>query len=327
MRMRVLVTGGTGFLGRNLIHLLVQEGYDVTVLHRSSSRIIGLPESISFRVGDVTDPDSLRGCCEGMDWVFHVAGDVTWGKALRKRMYGINVNGAENMAREALRSGVRRFVLTSSAAAVGFPETGEADETFPFNGDRLGIEYAKGKRGGEERVLALVKEGLPAVVVNPSVIIGPRTYGPSLVRAVLKKRLTMAPDGGVNFCDAEDVARGHLLAAEKGRIGERYILGGTNLPLREFFQRVADRAGLGIRIRRVPVWMAKIAALSGEAAAFLNGRDPALAWDLAKLADWNIYYTSKKASRELGYSITPLDDTISKAVEWEQRRLQQEQGR
>ncbi|WP_164491671.1 SDR family NAD(P)-dependent oxidoreductase [Staphylospora marina] len=318
--MRVLVTGGTGFLGRNLVHLLVREGMEVTVLHRSGSRLEGLPEGVRFRPGDVTDPNSLEKVCRGMDLVFHVAGEVTWGKALSQRMMDINVRGAENMARAALRAGVKRFVLTSSAAAVGFPETGEADESFPFNGDLLNVEYAKGKRGGEERVLALVKEGLPAVAVNPTVIIGPRTTGSSLVRSVMTGRLTMAPDGGVNICDAEDVAKGHLLAATRGEVGERYILGGTNLPLRDFFQRVADTAGTGTRIRRVPAWLAKAAAVAGEAASFITRKDPGFPWDLAKLIGRNIYYSSEKAVRELGYSITPPEEAIRKAVEWEMRR-------
>jgi len=318
--MRVLVTGGSGFVGRNLVHLLHSEGNEVTVLHRSSSRLVGLPDDIQFWTGDVTRPETLEGCCEGIDWVFHVAGDVTWGKFLKKDMIAINVDGARHMAQEALKSGVKRFIHTSSAAAIGLPSTEPADESFPFNGDELNVEYAIAKRKGEEAVLSLVDQGLPAVVVNPTVIIGVRTYQPTFVRTILSSPLLASPHGGLNVSDVEDVARGHLLAAERGKIGERYILGGTNLPLAEFMERVHQVAGKKKKALRIPSLWVKAFAICGETVSLLTRKDPPFAWDLAKLAGRNIYYSSKKAIQELEYEITPLDQTVSKTIEWEMNR-------
>lgn len=321
--MRVLVTGGTGFVGRNLVHLLVEQGHEVTVLHRESSKLIGLPEGISYRIGDVTQADTIQGCCEEMDWVYHVAGEVTWGKKHRDRMFAINVEGSRNIAKEALRAGVKRFIHTSSAAAIGLPRQGViADENYPFDGDRLHVGYSIAKRQGEEAVLSLVEKGLPAVVVNPTVIIGIRAYQPTFFGAVAKGRLTVAPVGGVNICDVEDVAKGHLLAAEKGKVGERYILGGENLPMLSLFRQIADQAGLKQPIRTVPRSLALPVSFVEEFVSFLTGKEPGLAWDLAKLTGYFIYYSSEKAERELGYQKTPLSETIANILTWENNMKQ-----
>lgn len=315
--MKVLVTGGTGFVGRNLVHLLCEKGYDVTVLHRETSRLHDLPENISFRVGDVTQADSIKGCCEGIDYVFHVAGVVRWGKASWSKLKQNNITGTRNIALEALQSGVKKFVHTSSAAAVGLPENAPADETFAYNGDRLQVGYAMAKKEGEEIVLHLVEEGLPATVVNPAVIIGRRHYSPHFVRSVIKGRLTVSPGGGINVCDVDDVVEGHLLAALHGKVGQRYLLGGTNLPLQQLLQMIAQASGQNRRITRVPTPLLKGISWIGEAIACLNRSEPFFAWDLAKLSRRNIYYSSNKAMQELGYQITPLEETVQKVIEWE----------
>lgn len=319
--MRVLVTGGTGFVGRNLLYHLYEQGHDITLLHRPTSKLIDLPEGIRRVTGELTRPETIRGCCEGIEWVFHVAGDVTWGRRLRKRMFANNLEGTKNMIAEAERAGVKRFVYTSSAAAVGLPDSEQpADETFPFNGYELNVGYAIAKRQAEEAVLARAAEGFPAVVVNPTVIIGVRTYTSSFFAAVAKGRLRIAPDSGVNLVDVEDVARGHLLAAEKGKVGERYILGGSNLSFLEAFQKIAGAAGNQGRIRLLGRQVALPLSLLAEAAAMLSGREPALAWDLAKLSGRKLYYSSGKAARELGYSPTPFEETVEKTVRWLQKR-------
>lgn len=313
--MRVLVTGGTGFVGRQLVHHLYNQGYDVAVLHRSSSNWMGLPEGVQRIIGDVTDPASLKGCCEGMDWVFHVAGEVSWGRRLRKQMFAINVEGTKHMVAEAMRAKVKRFIHTSSAAAVGLPDTEQpVDETYPFDGDALNVGYAIAKRRGEEYVLAKVKEGLPAVVVNPSIITGVGTSDTSFVSAVVRGKLRIAPDGGINLCDVEDVVEGHLLAAKKGRLGHRYILGGINLQLGEAFQRMGQISGLSRKIRVLKRPVVSMASLLLEGVSWLNGRDPVFAWDLSRLVGRRVYYSSQKAERELGYRITPFEYTIKKIV-------------
>lgn len=315
--MKILVTGGTGFIGRHLVHFLHRKGHEITVLHRVSSSLKGLPESISTRLGDVTQAETLEGCCEGIDWVFHVAGDVTWGKRLKNRMFKINVEGSRNLAQEALKSGVKRFIHTSSAAAIGLPQQEVANEESPFNGDQLQVEYSIAKRRGEEAVLELVSQGLPAVVVNPTVVIGVKASASSFFNLVADGKLYFSPNGGVNICDVEDVVQGHWLAAERGGIGERYLLGGVNLQMAELFQCLVDASNSqkDVKIRTIPSGFLKMVSLLGESISILNGKEPIFAWDLAKLAGRNVYYSSAKAERELGYSITPLEETIRKIVE------------
>lgn len=314
--MRVLVTGGTGFVGRNLLHLLHEQGHDITLFHRPTSKLIGLPEGIRRVTGDLTRPESIRGVCGGIDWVFHVAGDVTWGRRLRKRMFANNLEATRNLLAEAEQSGVKRFIYTSSAAAVGFPDSEQpADETFPFNGYELNVGYAIAKRQAEEAVLARAAKGFPAVVVNPTVIIGPGDNS-SFFAAVAMGRLKIAPDCGVNLADVEDVVRGHLLAAEKGRVGERYLLGGSNLSFLDAFQRIAEAAGNRGEMRLLRRSAAIPLSLVAETVAMMSGGEPFLAWDLAKLSGRKLYYSSDKAVRELGYSPTPFEKTVEKAVRW-----------
>lgn len=311
--MRVLVTGGTGFVGRNLVSHLYEQGFHVTVLHRPTSNWADLPEGIQRIVGDVIDPASLQGCCEGVDWVFHVAGDVTWGRRLRRRMFTINVEGTKHMVAEAMRAKVKRFILTSSAAAVGLPDSEQpVDETYPFDGDRLNIGYAIAKRRAEEYVLSMVENGLPGVVVNPTVITG--VGEASFVSAVADGRLQIAPAGGINLCDVEDVVQGHRLAAERGQVGQRYILGGTNLPLEEAFRRIASISNLQKKIYVLKRPVVSAASMVLEGISWLSGRDPSFAWDLSRLVGRHVYYDSQKAQQELGYRITPFASTIQKVV-------------
>ncbi|MCX6020468.1 MAG: NAD-dependent epimerase/dehydratase family protein, partial [Chloroflexi bacterium] len=174
--MRSLVTGASGFIGAALAHALAARGDEVTVLVRGRSKGT-LLDGLSARrhVADLTDPDALRGCCDGMDRVFHVAGDVSYRRADRNRQWAANVDGTINLLREAERAGVGRFIHTSSIAAVGVPEGGPVpvDETFPFNGHRFGLQYFISKRAAEEAVLRSAARGLPAVIVNPDTVYGP----------------------------------------------------------------------------------------------------------------------------------------------------------
>lgn len=318
--MRVLVTGGTGFLGRNLVQPLLERGDEVTILYRREGKRERLPEEIRrevrFLKGDVLEPDSLTGCTRGMEWVFHTAGTVAWGRALRKSMGDSHVQGTKNIVAEVIRGDVNRLIQTSSAAAVGFSETGEpVDETFPFNGDRLNNGYAMAKRQAERIVLEETEAGrLPGVVVNPSIILGEGR--PGFVREVARGKLRFAPAGGVNLCDVADVVEGHLAAAERGRIGERYLLGGANLSLAEAFQMIADAAGANRRIGTLPRWAATGVAVAGEMYGYLKKKEAPLAWDLVRLMKGAAYYDSSKAERELGYRWRPLEKTITDSVKW-----------
>ncbi|SMO39268.1 NAD-dependent epimerase/dehydratase family protein [Melghirimyces algeriensis] len=321
--MRVLVTGGTGFLGRHLIHPLLKQGMEVTVLYRRESGKERLPEilrkEIRFVKGDILNPESLQGCLRGMEWVIHTAGEVAWGRGQRKKMMDSHITGTKNMVSEAMSSDVSRFIQTSSAAAVGFSLNGSSvDETFPFNGDRLNNGYAMAKRQAEQLVMKEAHTGrLPGVVVNPTVIMG--ESHPGFIKEVARGKLRFALEGGVNICDINDVVQGHLLAAKKGRVGERYILGGTDLSLRRLFQEVADCAGTGQTIATLPRWMALGASVVGEAVGYIKGKEAPLAWDIARLSGTNIYYRSTKAEQELGYKRRSLTMTIQSCIEWMQK--------
>ncbi|HEY8497929.1 MAG TPA: NAD-dependent epimerase/dehydratase family protein [Limnochordales bacterium] len=315
--MRVLVTGATGFVGRFLVRALVAQGYDVTALVRASSpreRLQGLP--VRLVVADLTQPRCLEGVMEGIDWVFHVAGDLSWWRGHRARQWAVNVEGTRRVVAEALRAGVKRLVYTSSVAAVGFPEDGRvADEDFPFNGHRLGLQYAISKWEAEQRVLEGVARGLDAVIVNPATILGDDAPRPgSLVDLAARGRLPVWVEGGTNFCDIDDVVAGHLAAAERGRTGQRYILGGHNVSFRDLIGALCRAAGVRPPRRRAPAAAVRLAAWVLEGVGAVMRREPLLTRDLARLAGKEIYYSSGRAVRELGYAITPLDQTVEKAV-------------
>ena len=313
-----MVTGATGFVGRHLVRALLARGYEVIAVHRPRSPVHLLDGLPARRVvADLAEPDALRGAMDGVDWVFHVAADLSWWRGHRARQWAVNVEGTRRVVAEALRAGVKRMVYTSSVAAVGFPENGQvADETFPFNGHRLGIQYAISKWEGEQRVLEGVRRGLDAVIVNPATILGddvPRRG--TLVDWVVRGRLPAWVDGGTNFCDIEDVVAGHLLAAERGRTGERYILGGRNVTYRELVEALARAAGRRPPRRRAPAGLVRLGARAMDALSLLVRRPPPLTRDHARLIGRELYYTSAKAQQELGYTITPLPRTVQRAVE------------
>lgn len=324
--MRVMVTGATGFLGRHLTRALVEAGHQVTVVRRSGSRTDHL-EALGVRqvIADLAEPDALRGCMEGMELVFHVAGDLSWWRGHRARQWAVNVEGTRRVVVEALRAGVRRLVYTSSVAAVGFPDSGTvADETFPFNGYQLGIQYAISKWEGEQRVQEGVRRGLDAVIVNPATVLGDDAPRPgSLVERVLSGHLPAWTDGGTTFCHIDDVVAGHLAAAERGRTGERYILGGRHATYRQLIEALAQAAGVPAPRRRVPVWAVRVGAWALERAARLGGREPPLTRDHARLAGRELYYSSEKACRELGYAVCSLERMVEDAVRrWRDRARQ-----
>ena len=315
--MRVMVTGATGFVGRFLVRALVAAGHEVTVVHRAGSpiwRLEGLP--VRRIVADLAQPGALQGTMDGIDWVFHVAADLSWWRGHRARQWAINVEGTRRVVAEALRAGVKRLIYTSSVAAVGFPQAGEvADESFPFNGHRLGIQYAISKWEGEQRVLEGVRRGLDAVIVNPGTILGDDAPRPgSLVDLAARGALPGWTDGGTNFCDIDDVVAGHLAAAERGRTGERYILGGHNVSYRAIIQAMADAAGVPAPKRRMPPVAVWVAAWLMDGVALFTRRPPLLTRDHARLVGREAYYSSGKAMRELGYSVTPLPVMVEKAV-------------
>jgi len=319
---RVLITGGTGFIGANLAGELLRRGFDVRILRRPSSDLRALAGiDVRHVLGDVRDPDSLKEAFRSCDTVFHTAAVVKFWKARWNEQFAVNVIGTRNVVDACRSAGVERLVHLSSIAALGHPlDRHLADENTRFNwGDSVGYKYSK--RLAELEVLEGVRQGLEAVIVNPSVIIGERDvnfHGGSLLTNVKKGTTLFYIDGGMNVVYVGDVVKGILSAAERGRAGERYILGGENLTTQEVFTRTAALIGGRAPIARIPIPILHTITRTIEAVWGLFGGEPPITMDLMVHAGIYNWYSSAKAERELGYTITPFDDAIRAAYRWYQ---------
>ncbi|HEX7323514.1 MAG TPA: NAD-dependent epimerase/dehydratase family protein [Mycobacterium sp.] len=320
---RALVTGGTGLVGSNLVAGLIDHGVDVRVLCQpavSTSALDGL--DCQAHAGDVLDGvDALAAAMDGCAWVFHVAAiSDYWRYRGHDRLYRTNVEGTRNMLAAALRSGVQRFVLTSSIGALGVPAPGhqltEADE-FNLRPRRFPYGYSKHLAEGELR--RAVAAGLPAVAVNPSVIIGPRDVNginSAMFVEAAHGRLRIAPPGGTNFVSVADVVFGHIAAAERGRVGERYILAGENLSFRDAFGAVCEMVGRPQPKVVLPRWAIPVLASAVAAARAVVGPRLPIDAKQMRLSAVGIYADGGKARRELGVPLTPFRTAIGDAYDW-----------
>jgi dihydroflavonol-4-reductase len=319
---RVCVTGGTGFLGYHLVTLLHGLGAAVRVfaLPAPDGHPLSRLQGIETVWGDLLDPKAVRHAVAGCDVVFHTAGTVAvWGPALA-RLHAVHVTGTKNVLEVSAGA---RVVHTSSVVAVGASKRGrvfEEDNAFPLA--KLRVHYVRAKRVAEEIALERGSSGQDVVVVNPGYLVGPDDYEPSAmgrycVRA-WKGRMILAAPGGYNFVDVRDVATGHLLAAERGRRGRRYILGGENVRMPEFLRRLAGVAAL--RPRALPVlpvaglWLAAVIA-EGRARC-MSGREPYPAFQHVRMNRYDWFCTSERAERELGYRARPLEETLRDTHLW-----------
>lgn len=317
----VLVTGGTGFLGSNLAKALLREGCSVRILRRPHSDLRAIGNApVEHCIGDVRDSRSLTRAMKGCDTVFHTAAVISYWRRERNVMYDINIRGTRNVVEACLETGVQKFIHTSSIAAIGYPETGPyADESNAFNWDRFDVGYRISKHRAEEEVREGIRRGLQAVLLNPSVIIGPgdiHFHGGQIIRDVLKRRIFYYLEGGMNVVYVDDVVRGHLAAARVGRVGERYILSGENLTHREIFSITAGIVG-GIRpFFKLPVRLVRWIGAFAEGTGGLLGRKPWVTRELLAGAGLANYFTCQKASRELGYTVTPFSEAVRQAFGW-----------
>ncbi len=322
--MHVLVTGATGFVGGNLVRRLIDRGDRVAVFRRptSSLRALGpLADRVEHRIGRIDDAEAVRRAVAGCEVVFHVAGDVSFWGPDRPRQYATNVIGTRNVVRACLDAKVRRLVHTSSVAAVGVPAgRSPADETQPFTLASRSVYYFRTKRMAEEEVAAGVAAGLDAVMANPSVILGPgwgNMHGRDLVQLIARRQIPAYPPGGMNVVDVEDIVEGHLLALEKGRKGERYILGSENLGHGEIMRQIAEIVGVPPPRIRFPGFISWLATWPMEAwAHFVTHRTPLMTVDYARLAGLPLYYRHDKAARELGYRPRPFKEVVERSWRW-----------
>ena len=321
--MRALVTGATGFIGYHVARLLLEKGLKVRAVVRRQSDSSAL-SSIGAEVvaGDVRDYDSLYAALRDCGQLYHLAADYRLWVPDPGTMYEINLQGTKNVMEAALRRGTERVVYTSTVGVLKASVKGNpSDEETPvFLSDMVG-DYKKSKFLAEQEVHGFIKKGLPVVIVNPSTPVGPADAKPTptgkMIVDCLKGHMPAYLDTGLNFVDVEDVAKGHLLAAEAGRVGQRYILGNRNMRLREFFEclgLVSRRRPPRVKLPYLPVL---IAAYCDEAVSKLvSGRRPVIPLSGVKMAKYFMYFDPSKAVRELGMPQSPVEGAVAKAVTW-----------
>jgi dihydroflavonol-4-reductase len=317
----VLVTGASGFVGAAVAAALRGEGVAVRVLVRPSSPRTNIDPRDEVVLGDMLDRASVARAMQGVRQLFHVAADYRLWAPDPEAIVRANVEGTRIVMQEALRAGVGRIVYTSSVATLDLRGGGVADETMPLPADAAIGAYKRSKVLAENIVSEMVAgERLPAVIVNPSTPIGPRDVRPTPTGRIIVEaasgRMPGYIDTGLNFAHVDDVAAGHLAALRRGRIGERYILGGENMTLREFLSQVAAIAGRRpplIRMPRAPLYPIAVGA---ELIARVTGREPFITLDGLRMSRYRMFFDDSKARRELGYTSRPCREAIVDAIEW-----------
>lgn len=321
--MKVLVTGATGFVGAAVARRLLAAGHRVRVLIRPTSDLRNIAELDVERVmGDLRMPESLGLALRGQDALFHVAADYRIWTPKPQELIDSNVTGTANIMDAALRTGTSRIVYCSSVAALGYAGPGiPADETTPASLDQMIGLYKRSKYLAEAEVLRRVREnGLPAVIVNPAAPMGPRDIKPTptgrIVVDAATGKIPAYVDTGLNVVHVDDVAEGHLLAFEKGRIGERYVLGGENLTLLQVLAIIAELTGRRPPRIKMPHALTIPIGYCAEAWCRVFGGVPMATADAARMAKKMMFYSSDKAKRELGYAPRPAREAIADSLAW-----------
>lgn len=318
---RALVTGGTGFIGSNVALRLVERHWDVRILERpGASRELLEGGPFEFVAGDVLAPETLPPAMRGIDVIFHTAGVVDYWKQGVERMYQVNVEGTRNVMEAALKSRIERVVHISSTAAMGIHPDVLVDETFMFNVKPERFVYGHSKYQAERIVYEYIEKGLPVVIVNPTTVIGPRDVrkvSSGMVVEVAKHCVPpLIPPGGINVVPICDAAQGTIEAATKGRVGERYILGGENMSHLQLYQTIADVVGCGMKLKTMPRWQVSfVAGLTDVLQPQTSGPVP-LTGDRLRLESQFFYYETTKARSAFDMPQTPLRITIGRTYEW-----------
>ncbi len=320
--MKVLVTGGTGFVGSQLVAALAHRGDQVRVLRRANSSLValeGLPV-IEHVIGDILEPEAVAQAIEGCDVVFHVAALSSYWRAQRELVYQVNVEGTRTVIEACLRAHIARVVFTSSVAAIGMrPDGKPADETTLFDRNSARLAYGDSKHRAEEAVQRLVKLGLDVVIVNPAAVFGPGDHhliSGSMIVELARHSLPVVPPGGVCVVDVNAVVRGHIAAAERGRAGERYILGGENLTHREIAEVICAVVGRSAPRWLIPGWILPPAAAAIDLYNRIAPGPPLFSGDQTRLSAANMFFDSSKAVRELDYPMLPFRNAVERAYGW-----------
>jgi dihydroflavonol-4-reductase len=320
--MKALVTGATGFVGAAVARRLLEDQWQVRVLARRGSDRRNL-KSLDVEVieGDLTDANSLEHAARSCDGLFHVAADYRLGARDPRQLYRANVDGTRNVLNAAHRSGVRRIVYTSSVATIGIPADGTpGDERTPNSLENMIGHYKRSKYLAEEVVREAAREGISVVIVSPSTPVGPGDLKPTptgqLVLDAAAGRMPAYVDTGLNIVHVDDVAAGHVLAYERGKAGERYILGGEDMTLRDILGQIATLVGRKAPRVRLPYGVVLPIAYAAEGFARISGRSGRITLEGVRMSRKRMFFSSAKASRELGYTPRPCVHAFEDAIRW-----------
>jgi dihydroflavonol-4-reductase len=321
--LKVFLTGATGFLGAHVARVLASQGAQLRVLVRRTSNLSNLEGVAADRVeGDLRDPASIERAMAGCDTVFHVAADYRLWVRDAQEMHRSNLEGTRDLLAAARKNHVERVVYTSSVATMGFSTNGTlADEDSPVSlADMVG-PYKRSKFMAEQIALEAGRNGQHVVVVNPSTPVGEMDVKPTptgrIVLDFLKKKFPAYVDTGLNLVDATECAKGHVMALEKGRSGQRYILGGENLTLKQILDKLAGITGLPSPKVEVPHFVALGAAVVDELwTGRIRGGEPRATVDAVRMGRKKMFVSSSKAERELGWRVLPVDGALRRAADW-----------
>jgi dihydroflavonol-4-reductase len=318
-----LVTGASGFLGWHVARALVEAGHRVRVLVRPGSRVDGI--DVETVTGDLRDTASLERAVERCGLLFHVAADYRlWAKD-PSELYRSNVDGTRNLLQAARNAGVERVVYTSTVGCIGVPYGGIGDETNPVRLEDMAGDYKRSKFLAEQVALEFARDGYSVVIVNPTAPIGDHDVKPTptgkIVLDFLNGAMPAFIDTGLNVVDVRDTAEGHLLALDRGRSGERYILGSENMTLAQILETLAKITGRKAPTTQIPYALAYCAGACSTAWAGVTGKPPRVPLDAVRMAKKKMWVTSEKAQRELGFRPGPAERALARAVEWFGGRL------
>ena len=313
-----LVTGASGFLGWHVASVLLQRGYRVRALCRPASAVREL--NVERVTGDLRDKDSLNRAVEGCQVVFHVAADYRLWSRNPQELYASNVEGTRNVLDAAERAGVERVIYTSTVGCIGMPPDREGNEETPVSISDMAGHYKRSKWLAEQVALEKARAGLPVVIVNPTAPVGDHDWKPTptgkIIVDFLRDKLPAFVDTGLNLVDVRDTALGHLLAAERGKPGERYILGCENITLKEILGRLGTLAAKPAPRTQVPYPVAYAAGLVSTGWANLTGKPPMAPLEAVRMARKRMFVSTDKAKRELSFQPRPVNEALDRAIGW-----------
>ncbi|MCI0454007.1 MAG: SDR family oxidoreductase [Candidatus Dadabacteria bacterium] len=319
--MKVFVTGGTGFIGGHLIKRLLRDGACIKALVRDSSKAEELRKlGVEIIIGDVTDKTSITGMMKGCDTFYHLGNVSRWWLSDKTLYYKINVEGTKNVMMEALKEGIKKVVYTSSLSGIRQPKGEIATEETEHKRD-FESHYGRSKFLAEREVLRMYREsGLPVVILNPGVVIGPgdlKTFGRTIIELLNGKlEAIIFEDSIIPLVYIDDTVEGHIIAGEKGRIGDKYIIVGVNVKMVDVFKIINKITGVPLPEKRISPLVIKLIAYISELKSLFTGKPPRLALDAVRAMEIGALGENRKARAELGLQFTPLEEALIKTIEW-----------